>query len=137
MLIPYEFLDHPADFKLRAFGKDLPELFINSALGMMEYLFGKNVFLKATVNSELIQITSDSRESLLVDWLSRILYLVETQHCAYTHYSVSKFSDTEIEAKAGFIQAQSLEGIKAVTYNELSIRKTDDNILTPTIVFFF
>jgi SHS2 domain-containing protein len=34
MLKNYEILDHPADLKIKSFGKDLPEVFVNAALAI-------------------------------------------------------------------------------------------------------
>jgi len=39
----FEFLDHPGDLKLRAWGRNLEELFANAATGMMTFLFGSGI----------------------------------------------------------------------------------------------
>ncbi len=123
----YEFLEHPADLKIRAFGWDLTELFTNAALAMMEFLYGKNICRDAPrrVSTEMISTQSRDLSSLLVDWLSEILYLSDTNNRAYTEFKINKISETKIEAEVGSYPAKAIEDIKAVTYNELKIEKQD------------
>jgi len=63
----YEFIDHPADLKIRAFGKDLPELFINAALGMMTFLYPKQVDIVMPETKQNISLQASDLEALLVD----------------------------------------------------------------------
>jgi SHS2 domain-containing protein len=120
----YEFLDHPADIKIRSFGKDLPELFINSALGMMEFLYGK--VATNYIQTEQIEVKANNLESLLVDWLAEILYLSDTNKRAYLDYKIIEFSKTKIIADVGSQPATAKDDIKAVTYHELSIIQQPD-----------
>jgi SHS2 domain-containing protein len=120
----YEFLDHPADIKIRSFGKDLPELFINSALGMMEFLYGK--VATNYIQTEQIEVKANNLESLLVDWLAEILYLSDTNKRAYLDYKIIEFSKTKIIADVGSQTATAKDDIKAVTYHELSIIQQPD-----------
>jgi SHS2 domain-containing protein len=115
----YEFLEHPADLKIRSFGKDLPELFINSALGMMDFLYGK--VEKNYIQTEHVAVTADNLESLLIDWLAELLYLSDTNKRVYLDYKILEFSKTKIVADIGSQNAVAKDDIKAVTYHELSI----------------
>jgi len=120
----YEFLEHPADLKIRSFGKDLPELFINSALGMMDFLYAK--LEKNYIQTERIELAADNLESLLVDWLAEILYLSDTNKRVYLDYKIIEFSKTKIIADVGSQTATAKDDIKAVTYHELSITQQPD-----------
>ncbi len=127
----YEFLEHPADLKIRAFGHDLAEVFVNAALGMMEFLYGENICsrdiptLSRDVSTERVKIKSHDLPSLLVDWLSELLYLSDTNNRVYVGFKINKIGETEIEAEVGSYPAKAIEDIKAVTYNELKIGKQD------------
>lgn len=129
----YEFLEHPADLKIRAFGKNLQELFINTALGMMEFLYGEKK-QKAVTQKEQIEIHADNIESLLVDWLAELLYLSDARKRNYFNYQIHFFSETEIIATVGSIKAIAKDDIKAVTYHELSISE-NNGFWTATVVF--
>jgi len=115
----YEFLEHPADLKIRSFGKDLPELFVNSVLGMMDFLYGK--VEKNYIQTERVEVAADNLESLLVDWLAEILYLSDTNKRAYLDYKILEFTKTKIVADIGSQMATAKDDIKAVTYHELAI----------------
>lgn len=118
----YRFLDHPADIKLRAFGKDLPELFINAALGMMSFLYDK---LDASITTEKyeISVSAESLESLLVNWLAELLWVSDTKHSITTNFQIKNFTPNKIEASIDLIKAKAKDDIKAVTYHELLINK--------------
>ncbi len=128
----YEFLEHPSELKIRSFGKDLSEVFVNSALAMMEFLFGK--VAKDNIQHERLQIEADNLESLLVDWLADILYLSSSKKCIYLDYKVLEFSDNKIVANIGSQKALAKDDIKAVTYHELSISK-QNGLWQATVVY--
>lgn len=125
----YEFLDHPADIKLRAFGSNLAELFINAALGMMEFLYGDIFDVRvADADCETMEVTANDAESLLVNWLAEILFLSDTKHRAYIKYQVREINEQKIVATAGFVSATAKDDIKAVTYHELQIIKNENEV---------
>src|SRR4051794_3523063 len=74
-MIPFEILDHPADIGFRAFAHTLPELFENAALAMLS--------IRAEVEDvdprQEFPITASGSEyeSLLVNFLNEVLYLVD------------------------------------------------------------
>jgi SHS2 domain-containing protein len=121
----YEILEHPADLKIRAYGRNLGELFTNTAMGMMEFLYGKDINKPQFINMRKIKIKSRDLESLLVDWLSEILYLSDANNRAYVEYNIIKIDEKRIEAEVGSCPAEAKEDIKAVTYNELKVEKNN------------
>ncbi|PIU46821.1 hypothetical protein COS93_01570, partial [bacterium (Candidatus Gribaldobacteria) CG07_land_8_20_14_0_80_33_18] len=74
----YEILEHKADLKIRAFGKTKQELFLNMLLGMTSGLRPKvkNPCLRRREKPKIkiIRIKSLNLETLLVDFLSEVLY---------------------------------------------------------------
>lgn len=133
------YLEHPADIKIKSFGKDLVELFINSAFGMMDFLYGKidfkNIF--ATQN-DIVNVTAEDLESLLVNWLAELLYLSAINKCFYFNYKIEKIfiesNNLQIIAKVSGIKAKAKDDIKAVTYHELTIQKTQEGYFA-TVVY--
>lgn len=123
------YLEHPADIKIQSFGKNLSELFVNSALGMMDFLFGEINFTKTTiVRTDVINIEGEDLESLLVNWLAELLYLSAVHKCFYCKFQIENFSaesnNFQIIARVDAVAAKAKDDIKAVTYHEVTIQKT-------------
>ena len=120
----YEYLEHPADLKICAYGKTLPELFINAALAMTNFLFEvKETKIQKT---KTVQMEADNLEDLLINWLAEILYLSDTNHQACVEFKIKTFDEKKIVAEVGMISAEAKDDIKAVTYSELNINKIDE-----------
>lgn len=121
----FEFLDHPGDVKLRAWGSDLETVFANAASGMMAFLFGSAVADLRPDRTEAIEIAAPDREALLVDWLSELLYRATSGYRAYTGFRIHELTETRLKATVAAAVAEAVEDIKAVTHHELSIRACD------------
>jgi len=117
----FEILEHRADLKIKIFGKTKEELFLNALLAMEEFLQPKK---KEKETEREIKIASLDFSSLLVDFLSEALYLIQTNKEVYNKIEFKKFSNTEIEAKIFGQKVESFaEDIKGVTYHDLKIKK--------------
>jgi SHS2 domain-containing protein len=129
---PYEILEHPADLKIRAFGKTKKELFFNTLKGMTESLKPE---IGEMIAKRTIKISSPDLEALLIDFLNEVLYLIQTNKEIYTNINFKKLTNTPHQKKFGTGQAE-LEGeligkeakrfgedIKAVTYYDLDIHQ--------------
>jgi SHS2 domain-containing protein len=135
----YEILEHKADLKIRAFGKDLEELFLNTMIGMFESAKYEPAFAEATAGKEIkkeIKVSSLDLPSLLVDFLSEVLYLSEVNKEVYNRIGFKKFSDKRIE---GILLGKKLKRIgvviKGVTYHDLEIKQNKDGGWEATILF--
>ncbi len=129
----YEYLEHTADIKFLAYGKTLEEVFENSALAMFNVMIDTEKVSGETRRE--IFLKSPDLESLLVDWLSELLYIFEVDEVVFRKFRVEKVMEKEGEYS---ITAQALgekfypeshpfeTEIKAVTYNQLEISKTAD-----------
>lgn len=121
----YEILEHKADLKIKAFGKTKEELFENAMLGMFKGA-GYETRLKSKIKNRKIEIKSADLISLLVDFLSEILYLSETKKEIYHKVAFKKFTDNEIKA---ILRGKKLERmevhIKGVTYHDLEIKQKE------------
>ena len=133
----YEILEHTADLKIKAFGKDIKELFSNMAEGMFNSISPKAFSFKTqeTKEKKEIKIKSQDKEALLVDWLSELSYFHDTTGKIYTDFKISKITDTELEAHVFGIPSKEGEVlIKGVTYHDLKIEKKDD-LWEATVIF--
>ena len=129
----FEIMPHTADLEIRVWGEDRKELFLNAFLAMSEAL--KAEAEEGGVKRR-IKIKSSDFESLLVDFLSEVLYLVQAKGEIYKKIIFQKFSEKEIEAEIFGKKAERFgEDIKAVTYHNLNIRQKEDGIWEATILF--
>ena len=128
----YKYLEHTADLKFQAFGNNLNQAFENAAKAM----FNAMVPIKqiAPKIEKTINITAESEESLLFDWLSELLRLHDTNDLLFSKFKVN-INKLQLKAK---IKGEKLNKnkhepelmIKAMTYNELKIEKGKKNKIT-------
>jgi SHS2 domain-containing protein len=136
----FEILEHKADLKIKVFGKTKEELFENAMVGMFEaakYEMTKRLMTKQLATKRLaIKIKSIDLPSLLVDFLSEVLYLAETKKLVFEKVEFKKFTENEIEANlTGNPLKRMGVHIKGVTYHELDIRQKKDGTWQATILF--
>lgn len=130
----YEEIEHTADVAIRATGTDLADLFRNAAIGM------KSLMITAfephnPADTVFLHLESDDAEELLVDWLSELAYLAESRGLLFHQFDFAFLSDRRLEATLCGRRVDSIEKhIKAVTYHNLKIEKTESGYET-TVVF--
>jgi len=122
----FEILEHRADLKIRVFGKTKEELFENAMVGMLK----SAKYEKEAKNQKSkikIKIKSIDFPSLLVDFLSEVLYLVETKKLVFEKVEFKKLTENEIEATLiGRPLKRMGVHIKAVTYHDLKILQKEE-----------
>ena len=121
----FVFLPHTADIKFRAFGKNLNEVFENSALAFTSVLHDGKI--KKDVNKKFL-IKGNDLEALMFRFLEEILFLFETEGFLISNIKV-KLSDDKKNLKVEAFGEEKLAGrarhyIKAVTYNDMFIKKS-------------
>ena len=126
-------LEHTADLKIRAFGKTKEEVFVNMAIGMFDNISNEKDMLKDQPVIHKIKIKSEDLESLLVNFLSELITLGDIHNEVYTDYGLQITDDVLIADVKGFrIKKLKLE-IKAVTYNDLIIKKLKDKWIAEVV----
>lgn len=121
----YKILEHTADLKIQAQGKDLSEVFAEILKGMFE-----NCQPEFDESSSLVkrrvQVKAENLESLLVNFLSEVVYLSDANNEAYFSADLA-IEDNEVK---GEIQGKKIKRfqteIKAVTWHDLEIKKVGD-----------
>lgn len=122
---------HTADMAIEVLGGSLDELFVNAALGMLSIMEINSQ--EKNMEREKILLAENDHESLLVAFLSEILYMVEQKR--YPFNIQVKISGSQLEST---FQSCSIifyiKEIKAVTFNQLNILQTNGQFKT-RIVF--
>jgi len=129
----FEELDHTADWALGVRGRDLAELLVNAAQGMMELAGVQTASGSGT--GRTLELTSLDRESLLVDWLHELLLALELRGVAFKDIRLAITGDRGLTATFEEVPLTGMaKPIKAVTYNDLHIEESPFG-LSATVVF--
>ncbi len=136
----FRILDHTADIAVQVFGKTLEELFINSHKAFLAITV--NNFPNQSKDNSFVELSANSMEDLLVDFLSEINYLLHAKKWIVTEIidlsirEVDSLIELRCNLQGGIITlSESLkEEIKAVTYHKMNITRNECRFET-TIVF--
>lgn len=125
----FEILPHTADKGIRAFGRDLKELFENAAYGMFSLMAELGKY--TPVESREFEVEAADTESLLRTWLAELLYQFEVDRILFVDFEVRAIEDGRLEGVArGLPFDHNVEwlgsSVKAVTHHGLYVRRTDE-----------
>ena len=111
-----------------AHGADLAELFANAGVGMFTLMVDQAGVEEREHRS--IQVEARDRETLLVHWLTELLYYLDAEEMLFRRFEVEELTDTRLRAR-GFGERIDRErhqlhcGVKAVTRHMLEIAPED------------
>jgi SHS2 domain-containing protein len=128
----YKEIEHTADWELEVWAPDLCALLKQAALGMYE-LAGAEIAQEPLEQCHFSIEFFDS-ESLLVEFLSELLFYGETKQLGFNHFQLTLGDNMLSAAVSGAPLIRLNKEIKAVTYHNLAIRETEQGLQT-RIVF--
>jgi SHS2 domain-containing protein len=132
--IAFEEIEHTADRALRIYGHNLQELLLHAA-GGLNSLMGTGDDIDSVQEKKSVEIEAMDAESLLVEWLSELAYWAEAEMLVFRKFDLQSVSPTHVKALIYGRRVTQMENhIKAVTYHNLEIVKTDTG-LAATVVF--
>ena len=124
--LPFEILEHPADIGFRAYGHTLPELFENAAVALVSIASEiEDVALREACPFEVV---APDLESLLVAWLSEVLFWFDGKRIAFRSFRVLKIAHERLTAE-GMGEPRDPQRhrvkliVKGVTWHQLQIRE--------------
>jgi SHS2 domain-containing protein len=123
---PFEILDHTADAGFRAWGVTVAELFENSARAMMA--IAADTLPVQSRAEKTVEVEGEDYPSLLVNWLSEILYLFDTDIFVPKEFHVEEIAPVRLKARLTGEPRDPKRHpwaliIKAVTYYELRVEQ--------------
>ena len=128
----FEEVSHTADWSARVWAQDLPSLFAEAARAMN--LLSGTVTGNGERRKRAFQTEGPDAESLLVAFLSELVYYEEQENLAFDVFEVKVASQwLKVEMEGAEIISVD-KAIKAVTYHNMKIEKTRQGFET-TIVF--
>jgi SHS2 domain-containing protein len=127
---PYEYLEHTADVKFKAYGKSPDEMLSNAALALFNSMIDT-----ATIHAKetwTVELSGQDLEQLAYDWLSEMVFLFETEFAVFSTFDVKlhKNSDWSLQAAVGGERIDHSRHafdneVKAVTLHEFEVKKND------------
>ena len=126
----FKFVDiTTADVAFEAYGKDLNELFANSALAMFEVMVNTEE-IEPKVERE-VKLEANDLEGLLFEWLNELLFYYGSENLAFSRFEV-EVDEKELKLKAKCFgeeinpaKHETKTEVKAATYHNLEIKKED------------
>lgn len=131
----FQFLEHTADIKFQAFGKNIEEVFANSALAMFSSINDKKI-----KEDKKIKINAKGKdyESLLYNFLEELLFLFESENFLISKIKKIKITkDFKLNAEVSGDNANNYEihiDIKAITYHEMFVKKQGNKYIAQVVL---
>lgn len=132
-----EIVEHTADVALRIRAATLNELFECGARGF--YQIVGELITEGPSEEHRIDLTGETPEYLLHDWLAEILYCFDVRQIVFDAFAFDVLDDHSLRArlvgrKLDVLHSQIHTEVKAVTYHELRIER-QAGLLEATVVF--
>ncbi len=122
----FEIIDHSADVGIIAYGVDVEELFSNAALALFSLITEpESVEEKLHLN---LEVSSENRDSLLVEWLNELIYLFDVKHILFNRFDIESLTHNQLKAACYGETFDPMKhkikiGVKAATYHMLRLDK--------------
>jgi SHS2 domain-containing protein len=118
----FEELSHTADVRIRIRASDLNHLFSDAFLALMQTVFGRD---RRGEQVKKLRIESEDRESLLLDFLSEVLFICEVEGLVFSHaeVTISGTALTAVMEGEPFDRTRHSGGteVKGISYSGLTI----------------
>lgn len=128
----FEEIEHTADLAMRAYGRDMKELFAHAAQGMFALMAEP---LEESTREREVSLKATDYEGLLVNWLNELIFLHEVEGETYSQFAIETLTPTKLKAHVtGGPTKRKTKAIKAATFHDLKVVKTGTGY-EATIVF--
>jgi SHS2 domain-containing protein len=126
-VLAFRVLEHTADIGFEAFGATPEEVFANSGRALFYLLTDLDTIQTPASVDVLVQ--GNSLPSLMVNWLSEILYLYDAEGWLFRNFVIDEFSESALSARAMGERFDRERHemkllVKAITYHQLAVEQT-------------
>ncbi len=130
--MPFEELEHTADVKMRITAPDFAGILLESGLALARVNYGAYPLEKAAVSFE-IEADGTSKEELCVNYLSELLFIMETEYLVPTAGNIRVMEKNGTWKACGTVSGVLFErgkhsggiGVKGISYSGLTLTKTN------------
>jgi len=125
----FKIIDHTADVGIIAYGTDIEQLFCNAALALFSLITElESIQEKSHLN---LRVSSDERDSLLVEWLNELIYFFDAKHMLFNRFDIESLTQNELKATCHGEDFDPMKhkikrGVKAATYHMLRLDNNND-----------
>lgn len=124
--MPFEELEHTADVKMRITAPDFTSLLAESGFALSQVMYGTSERENSDISTS-IEAEGTSAEELCVNFLSELLFIMETEYLVPSAFSltVSEKSVTGTVFGVSFERGKHSGGIevKGISYSGLTLTK--------------
>jgi len=123
----YRFIeDLTSDVFFEAYGKDLKEVFENSAEAMFEIICkSKSIEEKQTIE---VEVRGKDEKDLLYNWLQELIAQVDIEGIFFSRFNILEISKDHLKAELHGEPVSMEKGntvVKAVTYYKFDLKRTE------------
>ena len=127
----FRLIEHTADVGLIAYGRDLAEAFANAAYGMFSIM--TDLRKVREVESRTLELSEEDEESLLFEWLNRLIYIFDVEMLLFKRFEISDFGACKLKATCFGEQYDPSRhylktGIKSATYYMLKVDREKNQV---------
>lgn len=120
----FEILEHTADIGIRVAAPTLPELFAAASEALVAIVLDPSRIQQK--QEYPVEATGEDNESLLVNWLNEIVYLLDGPRVAPARFVVDELTDTRVRGRAFGEPRDNTRHphrivVKAATYHQLRL----------------
>ena len=124
---PFRVLEHTADVGFEAFGATREEVLANSARALFHLIVDLETIVPSQETS--LSVEGSDATTLLVNWLSELLYLHDAQGWLFSDFVVRLTGEKLLAATAcgekfDTARHQAKMMVKAITYHQLSLQRS-------------
>jgi SHS2 domain-containing protein len=122
----YEFVEHTADVKFRAWGKTAEEMFLSAIEALHETIRG-NIPVRESLEKQF-SVSGKDKETLLHDMLEEFLYLLDAEDFLFSRVKELRFDEKNLSMSLVVLgdSAQHYSftnDVKAITFNEMYVKQ--------------
>lgn len=131
-MIAFEYLEHTADIKFRAYGKTAEEMLSNAAAALFNCMVRPETI--AFRETWRVELQAEDLEDLAYQWLSEVVFLFETESSVFSTFSVRLEQDAaglwRLQAEIGgeridLLRHAFANEVKAITRHKFGIKKNE------------
>lgn len=134
-MVKYEYLEHTADAKFKAYGKNFEEAISNAVTAMFGMLTDIEK-VEPKIKRE-IEIKAENMKSLVYDFLDELLFLLDTEGIIFTRLENVEFKEFSIKATAigdSYKNYDISGNIKSMTYNDMVVEDKNGKFIIQCVV---
>ncbi len=132
----FEFVEHTADVKFKAYGRSLDEVFENSVFAFSKITAGKKKIKRAKKKN--LKIKGKGAENLIYNLINELVYLLDAENFIASDARIKVSDDLkQLEAEIYGDSSEKYRGlfhIKSATYHDIFLKRNKNNLWEAQVV---